>query len=988
MAGTIKTLYPPLVNTYMPAFLRTSSCRVYFSLSQYNNVSGINPDLVQVSVTNINTNISALRTAPSTKVDSTGNVIIDESDKNYYPLGIFFTSLKTIEDGDVNFDGATHYIDIPPFILSETEGEEVPKFGLNQTYKVQIRLTSNSATPFPKDNKKQVASWINNNLSNFSEWSRVTLIRGISKPTLVIKGFNDMAKSDSNQSAIVANKLLQSFAGELTFEDKEEEEYLKYIRVKIYRTINRDESHAPVFDSGEIYTSEYSPNEFYYIIKYILEEAVQYTIVFDYMTINGYTPGESEREDLEFVVTTISRSDESPLNIKLITELDEENGRMKVSIRPHTASSLFLGNIVIRRASSEDGFRYWEDLHFLTFDGTINLETDWYDYTIKSGVTYDYGIQRVNEKQLRGVIITAEKRIMAHFDDMYLGNENMQLKVRFDPKISSYKTTVLESKIETIGSKFPYFKRNANVKYRQFPISGLITQWCDKDGLFLNKENIYGDMKPLYDKYNEENKIPQYQDFFYEREFREKVMDFLYADDAKLFRSTTEGNIIVKLMDISFTPNETLGRMIYSFSATAYEMADANIENYDKYKIQTIGEYQYDIQYLESFVGQVTGTFDGNSLDLISGVTNGGLKGAIKEKVEGNALSGYIYELSHLSWVRFTFQSAPYPIIMERGGSGFMHPRPATKAECTGMPNDLLLGYIVYINDEPIIVSQKGYYELNDEDTMITSIRFPDGAAPTVKIDYTAKTTEKVDNSNLADRLTYYYKIGQLYDVYPIGESIIRDIFLKYYNKYYTEYWRLISVDAISIETEPGTIVYVKDSFSDEVEKHIVGETGILAFECSDSIIDEFYFGGKRLNPAPTSFGPETPLEELKSISYNAKEDEYIDTGIQVEIVAEIKDPIEHGVYAISVAPQMEEIEALKERLKSGVSKLEVEKNLQFYLENNETEKFKSVPEYCYIRGHWYPFYRDENNIGEVAYPVSSLIDYKYELVKGEWFDR
>jgi hypothetical protein len=62
-------------------------------------------------------------------------------------------------------------------------------------------------------------------------------------------------------------------------------------------------------------------------------------------------------------------------------------------------------------------------------------------------------------------------------------------------------------------------------------------------------------------------------------------MSFLYDDTIKLYRSGAEGNILIKLMDISLTPNETLGRMVYSFSCTAYEVADSTVENYDYYNI-------------------------------------------------------------------------------------------------------------------------------------------------------------------------------------------------------------------------------------------------------------------------------------------------------------------------------------------------------------------------------------------------------------------
>ena len=35
------TLYPPIVDTYMPAFLNTDTCKIYFSLSSYNSLEDI-----------------------------------------------------------------------------------------------------------------------------------------------------------------------------------------------------------------------------------------------------------------------------------------------------------------------------------------------------------------------------------------------------------------------------------------------------------------------------------------------------------------------------------------------------------------------------------------------------------------------------------------------------------------------------------------------------------------------------------------------------------------------------------------------------------------------------------------------------------------------------------------------------------------------------------------------------------------------------------
>ena len=50
------------------------------------------------------------------------------------------------------------------------------------------------------------------------------------------------------------------------------------------------------------------------------------------------------------------------------------------------------------------------------------------------------------------------------------------------------------------------------------------------------------------------------------------------------------------LSNISITPNETLGRMVYSFSATATEVAAANIDNYVKYGIVDFKDSEYLLQ--------------------------------------------------------------------------------------------------------------------------------------------------------------------------------------------------------------------------------------------------------------------------------------------------------------------------------------------------------------------------------------------------------
>ena len=45
------------------------------------------------------------------------------------------------------------------------------------------------------------------------------------------------------------------------------------------------------------------------------------------------------------------------------------------------------------------------------------------------------------------------------------------------------------------------------------------------------------------------------ENFLIERIFREKVEEFLNDGEPKLFKSPSEGNIIVSLMNVSLTPN-------------------------------------------------------------------------------------------------------------------------------------------------------------------------------------------------------------------------------------------------------------------------------------------------------------------------------------------------------------------------------------------------------------------------------------------------
>jgi hypothetical protein len=65
--------------------------------------------------------------------------------------------------------------------------------------------------------------------------------------------------------------------------------------------------------------------------------------------------------------------------------------------------------------------------------------------------------------------------------------------------------------------------------------------------------------------------------------FKTKVHEWLTDGNPKIFRSPTEGNFIVRLLNVSLSPDDRVGRMLHTFSCTAYEIADFNYDELSRY---------------------------------------------------------------------------------------------------------------------------------------------------------------------------------------------------------------------------------------------------------------------------------------------------------------------------------------------------------------------------------------------------------------------
>jgi hypothetical protein len=65
---------------------------------------------------------------------------------------------------------------------------------------------------------------------------------------------------------------------------------------------------------------------------------------------------------------------------------------------------------------------------------------------------------------------------------MFLQDATHTLRIKFNPKVSSFKHTIQEQKVDTLGSRYPYFFRNGNMDYVELPISGLISYHMQESG--------------------------------------------------------------------------------------------------------------------------------------------------------------------------------------------------------------------------------------------------------------------------------------------------------------------------------------------------------------------------------------------------------------------------------------------------------------------------------------------------------------------------
>lgn len=535
---------------------------------------------------------------------------------------------------------------------------------------------------------------------------------------------------------------------------------------------------------------------------------------------------------------------------KYITSKDMEQEEGVICLKIYDPAvddpQLWNGVLILRRTDEDSLFRVWEDIQYIKLEQQfINSLPLFYDNTIESGKSYMYALQYQDiHKNKTGNLVTSVTKVLKRdLEYTYLAGEGGEyLPLKFNTTINNYQLVRQDSITPTLGSRYPFITRVAAPKYKQFEMSGTISFHMDDCEQFLKSGTIYGYSYyetgephtniPVLDANGEQIEVTNYKghsikqyeeipfmDYYLEKKFREAVIEFLTNGKPKLFKSSSEPNMIVMVTNSSFTPNQTLGRLIYDFSCTCTEIDEANLTNYIKYGIIQYNNVNLSKIRTEAHVGQIIGSCR-NGTNLME---------IIKKKYDGTGKDngGYEMILENVSHLDFNFYSKP----------GF------TTAINQGNVQKLYPGWVLNFNgNNRIIVDSRTHRYITDERLMFT----PDDPI-TVYSDNENSSESVLEPIEYEINFIYYthkkpfinkeeinrqekVMIGQYNGLIAPNTNLYRILFGQNFWDGKTEFIKLSHIDTVKIEAIPGSVFEITDSSNGVKMKntHIVPPTGYL----------------------------------------------------------------------------------------------------------------------------------------------------------------
>ena len=536
-------LFPPFMPSKQDGFVVNGEGRVYFNLSPLNSIDQV--EHLQLSLY---------------RQDNNRNLL---TDRTYTSSGVSLNTRNSVlyyKKSEIKFSASKqmYYVVIPTL--------EAPLIPAGLVAKIQIRLGTqtlrfaNGAVYDNSTGEEMTEVWNNTqiNVLGMSEWSTISIIKTLSPFDSYIQNFNKGVVNNINTT-------VYTFVGMTNLYNSNPKETIKSTRFVLF-----DFNGNQLEDSGAIIQPESQKLYNYHTFNKVLDPDTTYQVLFEVSTSSGYT--QSQLYDFAVVLEDRDITYSIELNENYYGMSSEEISLTKTMVRlvvkdaAYSDENLKPNTYLIRRASSKDNFETWIDLAELRCAiGTSELYATYNDIMVESGITYKYTVQPKMLNTSRLVVSDSVEATPVYEHTWLLGQNNTYLSIGFNLNLSNFKTVIKEAKIETIGSQYPFFVRNGDIKYREFSLSGLICQNMDATNSL---------------------KIGEYENrHIQERMFRDSLHELLLDGRPKLFKSETEGLILVYLSNVSLTPNNVLGRMLYDFSMTATEIGRVDVDNLSEAEI-------------------------------------------------------------------------------------------------------------------------------------------------------------------------------------------------------------------------------------------------------------------------------------------------------------------------------------------------------------------------------------------------------------------
>ena len=330
--------------------------------------------------------------------------------------------------------------------------------------------------------KVQIAYYNTNKVLGY--YSTTSVIKYTDVPKASIVGMTSQSVNTVSSQKIIGQ-----------YFNKDTTERVYQYQFIIYGDENELENSGWLLHNSQLDT-ELTSSQDAYTIRYGLVSGNTYTIVYNIITSNNLQVNSAA---YEVVMNEIDSSNPGyilDVDTKYDYEkggIDYQNGGVIVLVKPtgQQGSTQLKGTYLLTRTSSDSDYKIWDIIGNFSLDTTIT-KTEPYqikDYTIAAGVGYKYGLQRYNANNIFQKKVISDV-VIPYFEDAFLYDGKRQLRIRFNPKVSSFKPVVQESKKVTLGRKYPYVLRNGVVDYKEFSISGLISYLMDNDEMFMPEDEL------------------------------------------------------------------------------------------------------------------------------------------------------------------------------------------------------------------------------------------------------------------------------------------------------------------------------------------------------------------------------------------------------------------------------------------------------------------------------------------------------------------